>query len=121
VARTFQFRILLDSWFFISGGLLPDKDCWFCFVRLASEITAPSFLTVYLANGYIIRWIISPPMISKLIRKLFVFLLLMSACAIAQSSYQPSPQNLAARQWFQDARFGMFIHWGVYSVLANGE
>lgn len=23
--------------------------------------------------------------------------------------------------WFQDARFGMFIHWGVYSVLRNGE
>ena len=27
----------------------------------------------------------------------------------------------AAREWFQDAKFGMFIHWGVYSVLANGE
>ena len=39
----------------------------------------------------------------------------------AQSSYEPSAQNLAARQWFQDARFGMFIHWGVYSVLADGE
>jgi len=24
-------------------------------------------------------------------------------------------------KWFQDARFGMFIHWGVYSVLARGE
>src|SRR4051812_7698697 len=35
--------------------------------------------------------------------------------------YQPSPSNLAARQWFQDARFGMFIHWGVYSVLGRGE
>lgn len=35
--------------------------------------------------------------------------------------YQPSPANLAARQWFQDARFGMFIHWGVYSVLGRGE
>jgi len=24
-------------------------------------------------------------------------------------------------QWFRDARFGMFIHWGVYSVPARGE
>jgi alpha-L-fucosidase len=24
-------------------------------------------------------------------------------------------------QWFREARFGMFIHWGVYSVLGDGE
>src|SRR4029078_3813413 len=29
--------------------------------------------------------------------------------------------NLAAREWFQDARFGLFVHWGVYSVLGDGE
>jgi alpha-L-fucosidase len=39
----------------------------------------------------------------------------------AQTGYRPTPQNLAAREWFQDARFGMFIHWGVYSVLGDGE
>jgi alpha-L-fucosidase len=36
-------------------------------------------------------------------------------------AYQPAPANLAARRWFQDAKFGMFIHWGVYSVLGQGE
>jgi alpha-L-fucosidase len=41
--------------------------------------------------------------------------------AVAQEKYAPSPANLEARQWFQDAKFGMFIHWGVYSVLGNGE
>lgn len=41
--------------------------------------------------------------------------------APAQSDYQPAPENLKARQEFQDAKFGMFIHWGVYSVLGNGE
>jgi alpha-L-fucosidase len=41
--------------------------------------------------------------------------------ANAQSSYQPSASNLEARRWFQDAKFGLFIHWGVYSVLGNGE
>ena len=39
----------------------------------------------------------------------------------AQKDYQPSADNLANRAWFQDARFGMFIHWGVYSVLGDGE
>src|SRR6478672_10261864 len=41
--------------------------------------------------------------------------------AAAQTRYTPAPANLAARQWFQDAKFGMFIHWGVYSVLGEGE
>jgi alpha-L-fucosidase len=36
-------------------------------------------------------------------------------------TYTPSESNLKARAWFQDARFGMFIHWGVYSVPARGE
>ena len=26
-----------------------------------------------------------------------------------------------AREWFREARFGMFIHWGVYSLLGKGE
>jgi alpha-L-fucosidase len=39
----------------------------------------------------------------------------------AQTGYKPAPENLAARQWFQDAKLGMFVHWGVYSVLADGE
>jgi alpha-L-fucosidase len=33
----------------------------------------------------------------------------------------PPEANREARQWFQDARFGMFIHWGVYSVPGRGE
>lgn len=24
-------------------------------------------------------------------------------------------------KWFRDAKFGMFIHWGVYSMLGKGE
>src|SRR4029450_2807180 len=34
-------------------------------------------------------------------------------------SYTPSPENLAARQWFQDAKFGIFLHWGLYSELGG--
>ena len=39
----------------------------------------------------------------------------------AAAAYSPAPSNLAARTWFENARFGMFIHWGVYSVPARGE
>jgi alpha-L-fucosidase len=38
-----------------------------------------------------------------------------------ETPYQPSAANLKAREWFQDAKFGLFVHWGVYSVLGKGE
>lgn len=41
--------------------------------------------------------------------------------ASAEDTYKPSAENLKARQEFQNAKFGMFIHWGVYSVLGDGE
>jgi alpha-L-fucosidase len=31
------------------------------------------------------------------------------------------PARLAAREWYRDAKFGMFVHWGVYSLLGQGE
>ncbi|MDR2147828.1 MAG: alpha-L-fucosidase [Tannerella sp.] len=41
---------------------------------------------------------------------------------IAQTAdYQPSESNLEARRQFQDDKFGIFIHWGIYSMLADGE
>jgi len=39
----------------------------------------------------------------------------------AQINYQPSPENLKSRQEFQDRKFGMFIHWGIYCLLGDGE
>ncbi len=42
--------------------------------------------------------------------------------AYAQTNtYVPSEENLRARQEFQDNKLGVFIHWGVYSMLADGE
>lgn len=29
--------------------------------------------------------------------------------------------TVAEQQWFRDAKFGMFIHWGLYSLLGKGE
>src|SRR5215813_14132897 len=50
-----------------------------------------------------------------------VMALLLIGTGSAQTGYRPSAANLAAREWFQDARFGLFVHWGVYSVLGDGE
>lgn len=44
-----------------------------------------------------------------------------TAKPVDEAPYTPTPENLAARKWFQDARFGVFIHWGTYSVLGRGE
>src|ERR1051326_7167170 len=52
---------------------------------------------------------------------LVLFLEPLSNAQRAVDGYKPSPENVKARAEFQDAKFGMFIHWGVYSVLGNGE
>ena len=48
-------------------------------------------------------------------------LLLTVVFCSAQEKYVPSQENLINREWFRDAKFGMFIHWGIYSMLADGE
>ncbi|MBN1864090.1 MAG: alpha-L-fucosidase [Victivallales bacterium] len=30
-------------------------------------------------------------------------------------------EEMGRTAWFRDARFGMFIHWGLYSLLGRGE
>jgi alpha-L-fucosidase len=44
-----------------------------------------------------------------------------AAPLVAQETYTPSAENLKAREWFQAARFGLFIHWGAYAVRGDGE
>ncbi len=36
-------------------------------------------------------------------------------------SYTPTAENLKAREWFRDAKFGLFIHWGPFSIPGSGE
>ncbi|HEU4996960.1 MAG TPA: alpha-L-fucosidase [Gemmatimonadaceae bacterium] len=43
-----------------------------------------------------------------------------SAQAQVEQAALPA-ERVAARAWYQDAKFGMFIHWGVYSQLGQGE
>ncbi|HYV55399.1 MAG TPA: alpha-L-fucosidase, partial [Chitinophagaceae bacterium] len=40
---------------------------------------------------------------------------------IFSQPYTPTPENLKAREWFSDARFGLFIHWGPFSIPGSGE
>ena len=39
----------------------------------------------------------------------------------AQTNYEPPKENLQARKEFSDSRFGIFLHWGIYSTFAQGE
>ena len=43
-------------------------------------------------------------------------------CPVFQTA-PPSaaPAETPQQQWFRDAKFGMFIHWGLYSELGQGE
>src|SRR5260370_21275689 len=52
--------------------------------------------------------------------KRLMAVLALSAAVHAQT-YKPAPENLKAREWFQNNKFGLFVHWGVYSVLGDGE
>ncbi|MBB1285376.1 alpha-L-fucosidase [Flavisolibacter sp. BT320] len=56
-------------------------------------------------------------------KKLFTLnlILLFSGFLFAQKKYEANWASLDSRpvpQWFTDAKFGIFIHWGVYSVPA---
>jgi alpha-L-fucosidase len=58
---------------------------------------------------------------------LIAFFLVMGFVAQAQEysypmdEYTPTVGNLEARKEFQDMKFGMFIHWGIYSIPGDGE
>jgi alpha-L-fucosidase len=60
-------------------------------------------------------------------RKTILITLLITFTATAmgqgstQSHYAPAQENLRARTEFQDMKYGLFIHWGVFSVLGDGE
>lgn len=52
---------------------------------------------------------------------LFILMMVMGLSTGYAQQYVPSAENLQARQHFQDNKFGMFIHWGLSSILGDGE
>ncbi len=53
--------------------------------------------------------------------KKYLLILIIIVSNLTTAQYKPSKENLEARKWFEDAKFGLFIHWGVYSILGDGE
>lgn len=57
--------------------------------------------------------------------KKIVLLAAMAVIAVsslrAQTTYTPTAENLQSRKEFADMRFGIFLHWGLYSTFAQGE
>ena len=51
----------------------------------------------------------------------FAFALIIAGSTVAQNNYSPTEENLKSRQEFADSKFGIFIHWGIYSTYAQGE
>lgn len=50
--------------------------------------------------------------------------LITALCAVAVAAhggYRPAPENIEARKRFENNRFGIFIHWGIYAMLGQGE
>ena len=60
--------------------------------------------------------------IAMKLRVYLVLILLTYAFVGARpQGYQPTEENVKSRQEFRDAKFGIFLHWGLYAMLATGE
>ncbi|MHC4996064.1 MAG: alpha-L-fucosidase [Planctomycetota bacterium] len=54
---------------------------------------------------------------------LFLLAVLWVTPAIAQQEFKPNWESLSQQplpEWVKDAKFGVYTHWGVYSVPAHG-
>ncbi len=52
-----------------------------------------------------------------------IFCAAISVAAFSQQKYEPDWESIDTRpvpSWFEDAKFGIFLHWGLYSVPAWG-
>ncbi len=56
-----------------------------------------------------------------MLRSLVFLALFLSLPSRAQILPESPAQHNARMSWWRDARFGLFIHWGIYSVPAQGE
>lgn len=57
----------------------------------------------------------------KLLLTIAAFIVATTTYSQEIDNYTPSPQNIASRQAFSEDRFGIFLHWGIYSMYAQGE
>ena len=57
----------------------------------------------------------------RLLALLLFFFLHPSPFTLLRAQYVPTKENLERRKEFEDMRFGIFLHWGIYSTFAQGE
>lgn len=50
-----------------------------------------------------------------------LFLLTLSCVTAYAGNYSPTAENLKSREEFANDRFGIFLHWGIYSMFGQGE
>ena len=69
------------------------------------------------------NWFMRNGVIGRVILSSLAFVLAGGWCVgqSAEKKYVPSAENLEARREFQDNKFGIFLHWGIYSMPAQGE
>lgn len=54
-------------------------------------------------------------------KRLFTVCFLLLALLQTKAQYVPTKENLEARKAFEAMRFGLFIHWGPFSIPGSGE
>jgi len=50
-----------------------------------------------------------------------IALVVAAITSLSAQGYVPTEENLQSRKEFAEDRFGIFIHWGIYSMFAQGE
>ncbi|MCK5066788.1 MAG: alpha-L-fucosidase [Bacteroidales bacterium] len=58
--------------------------------------------------------------LQRLFSTVFIIAMFASVGLKAQEGYIPTQENLDNREWFQDNKYGLFVHWGVYSIMGGG-
>jgi alpha-L-fucosidase len=107
-----QEKFQLVQW---ADGVNADRNAM-DFAKETKTITSADRLTVHLAPGG--GWVARIRKIewTMLVTALVVMLCIPGALLAQTESKQ---QHDARMQWWRDARFGLFIHWGLYSVPAG--
>lgn len=60
-------------------------------------------------------------MLKKVLLGLFLFSLLLANAQTKSLTNEPPEKKAQRMAWFTNARFGMFIHWGLYALPARHE
>ncbi len=54
-------------------------------------------------------------------KRTYLFIICTLVCVCASAQYTPSPAVRQSQEQFRNDRFGIFIHWGIYSTMGDGE